>query len=62
MKIIEYLDKRHMKQTDFANKIGVSKEALRHYIKGNCYPPLPVAQKIIEATNGEIALSDLVNK
>ncbi len=62
MKIRKYLEKYGIKQNFFAKKLGITISCLQYIMKGINEPRLKLAERIIQETNGEVALEDLRTK
>lgn len=62
MKLADYLKKRKMRATVFADVSGVSRPTISRLIRGvtRCADPL-VARKIVKATKGQVRYDDLWN-
>jgi predicted transcriptional regulator len=58
MKLGEYLNRRKLTRSAFAEIIGVSHAAVVRYINGTRRPEWPVIDRIREATNGAVRARD----
>jgi len=58
MKLQNYLTKNKMRTVVFAEKIGISPQAVWRYLKATRCPPSKIMLKIIAATNGEVTAND----
>lgn len=54
MDLDEYLFRKKISQTDFALKLGVSRNHLGEIIRGRRTPSVKLAKKIEELTKGEV--------
>ena len=61
MQLKEYLFRKNMKISEFAAKIGERHHKVYWVIRGG-NPTLGVAKKIIEETNGQVTLDDLLHE
>ncbi len=59
MKLAEYLKQNEIKQSDFANRIGVSRSMITHLCQRITNPSLALARRIVDATGGEVGYEDL---
>jgi transcriptional regulator with XRE-family HTH domain len=48
-------------QEEFARRLDVEPSMISKWERGTVMPSLPHAKKILEVTNGEVTLDDLVN-
>ena len=63
MKLSEWLRTRWKgKKEEFAKRVGITLMSLNRYERGLRQPPLDVAIRIKELTNGEVTPEDLVIK
>ena len=60
MKLSEYLDESGETISQFADRLGISHEAVRRYLKGDRRPEWPILAKIAEATEGGVTADDFV--
>ena len=60
MWIDEWLFKEGMSQTEFAVKVGITREYLGRIILGHVRGSPDVAKKIQEMTNGEVTLEEIL--
>lgn len=60
MNLREYLDKREISQSEFADMIGVTKQAVSKYLSGERSPKTPVAMKIQKITHGNVSMEELM--
>lgn len=58
MRLDTYLETKTVSDSDFADLIGVSRQAVHRYKTGERFPEKPVLTKIFEATNGEVTAND----
>jgi len=58
VRLFEYLRSNGIKRSDFIKHLGVHELTLHNYIHG-VFPSKKVADKIVEATNGEVQYSDI---
>lgn len=61
MKIYEYIEKKSMTYSEFADKIGVSDSVVRLWCNEASTPRLPYAIKINELTKGRIKFKDMLS-
>lgn len=59
-KLKEYLDRKGLRQDKFAQKIGMDAPTLSHIMNGRRKIPEKCWKKIVQETNGEITLEDLL--
>ena len=62
IKIRDYLDRNGIKNSWFADTIGISHQMLSQILTGRKKLSLEVGDKIIKATNGHITLSDILRE
>jgi DNA-binding XRE family transcriptional regulator len=60
MQVKNYIEKYNISQTDFANKIGISKTHVNLIIKGKRIPSVNLAKKIELLTKGKIRASEIL--
>lgn len=61
MRLSDYLsDRPEITDADFAERIGVSRQALWRYKSGDRRPEWDVLAKISEVTNGEVTPNDFL--
>lgn len=58
MQLKEYLEKTGLKNSFFADKIGVSHQLLLRYLKGYNRPPLEILVRIEDETNGKVPVRE----
>lgn len=58
MKLATYLDDNSIKDADFSEQIGVSRQAVHRYREGDRFPSPKVLNRIFEVTNGEVTAND----
>ena len=58
MKLGDYLDKNGVTVRDFAERLGMSPEAVRLYVAGRRVPRQEAMEKIIQATGGKVEPND----
>lgn len=58
MKLATYLEKHRISRTEFAERVGVSAEAIRLWMAGERQPRRKVMAAITEATGGEVTAND----
>lgn len=58
MKLENYLDKKKINQSSFAQMIGVSRTHANKMIKGRRTPSFKLAKKIQEVTEGLVTIDD----
>lgn len=58
MKLGDYLDQNDLEVKDFADRIGMSAEAIRLYVAGRRVPRPEAMAKIIQATGGKVEPND----
>lgn len=59
MNLDEYLHKYRIHKSFFAKKVGVGRSYLHHIISGIANPSIELANKIVEASNGEVSLEEV---
>jgi DNA-binding XRE family transcriptional regulator len=59
MTLKEWMDKKRYTLRDIAEAIGVTKQAIFFYKSRRSNPSLPVANRIIELSDGEITAAEL---
>lgn len=62
MTIKEYLENSGENVSDLAKRLGVSKVQVYHWVNAEFTPRLVHALRIIKATNGKVALKDLLRE
>ena len=60
MHLRDYLEQRKIKQTDFAEKAGLSDSTLSRVLRGETRVMPDVALKIYEAANHEVPLESIL--
>lgn len=60
MKLTDYLASQSISDADFANVIGVSRQAVHRYKTGERAPEWPVLAKIRDATDGAVTPDDFL--
>jgi transcriptional regulator with XRE-family HTH domain len=60
MSLSEYLIKNDIRIEDFAAKIGVHQTTIYRVLTGRTIPKRQNLKKILEATNGEVSLGELM--
>jgi DNA-binding XRE family transcriptional regulator len=60
MKLFEYLSKYGIKHNHFASRLGISKSSFSFLVTGEREPKLKLAIKIVDLTDGEVTLEDLL--
>jgi hypothetical protein len=60
MHIKEYLKKNKMTLGDFTKQIGIRYGTFACYVLGDRRMPIEVADRVIDHTNGQVTLKDLV--
>jgi len=60
MKLSEWIKVNKVNKGDFAKALGIARNTLHLYEKGLRQPPLDVALRIEQLTNGEVRVEDLV--
>lgn len=58
MKLDRYLFETKTKPAEFARTLGVSREAVRLYIKGDRLPRRDIMERIVRETDGEVTAND----
>lgn len=61
MNLSAYLDRNKISDSDFADKIGVTRQAVHRYKTGERFPERPVLAKIFTATKGAVTANDFAN-
>lgn len=61
MKLASYLTDRKISDSDFADRIGVSRQAIHRYKTGDRIPEQHVISKIYRATSGAVTANDFFN-
>jgi hypothetical protein len=61
MKIKEYLDKFGVKQTWFAQQLGITSQMFNHILAGRKKLPKKYWTKIILISNGHVHIEDLID-
>ncbi len=59
-KLKDFLDKNGIKQTFFAEKLGIRHQQLSLILRGKAKLPKKVWKKVVELTNNEITMNDLL--
>lgn len=60
MQLALYLSQNDISDSDFAERIGVKRQAVHRYKTGERFPERAVLQKIIEATDGAVTANDFM--
>jgi transcriptional regulator with XRE-family HTH domain len=60
MQLATYLSQKEISDGDFAEAIGVSRQAVHRYKTGERFPERAVLQKIAEATGGNVTANDFM--
>jgi transcriptional regulator with XRE-family HTH domain len=60
MDLKTYLKIHRLKRKELAEKIGSSVHAISYYINGKRAPCLEMTSRIVEVTNGEVTVHDLL--
>jgi transcriptional regulator with XRE-family HTH domain len=58
MKLSEWLSSNSISDTEFAEKIGVSRQALYRYKQGTRVPKPKIVLEIAKATDGQVSAND----
>lgn len=58
MRLAPYLEREKISDADFAEKIGVSRQAVHRYRTGERVPDQPIMHRIAETTAGEVLPND----
>ncbi|WP_300396362.1 helix-turn-helix transcriptional regulator [Henriciella sp.] len=58
MTLADWLTKHDLSDADFAERIGVSRQALHRYKTGDRHPRTTIMEKIVEHTGGEVTAND----
>lgn len=58
MKLGDYLESQQLTRAEFAQRIGVTTEAVRRYEDCGRVPTPKVMARILSATNGEVTAND----
>lgn len=58
MRLGEWLQKKHITQQEFANRIGRSQTAVSKLVNGKIMPSVETAQRIRDETKGRVGLND----
>lgn len=61
MKLASYLETKNVSDSDFADAIGVSRQAVHRYKSGDRFPERPVLSRIFKATGGRVTANDFAN-
>ncbi len=59
MKLIDWLKKHEMTQSDFARAIRVNKSSVNHWLKGRTGPNRKTQERIKEVTNGAVTQEEV---
>lgn len=59
MRLSKWLEKTGTGTTEFARRIDTTDEAVRRYCQGRRMPEPEIAQRIVDATNGQVTVQDL---
>jgi transcriptional regulator with XRE-family HTH domain len=63
MNIQKYMEKHKLSYRQFAEKMEISHTTVFHFLSGRTRSlSLPIIQKIIEGTKGEISLKDILDE
>lgn len=60
MTLTEYLAQQELDAARFAEKIGVSGEAVRRYARGERFPRKAIMRRIVEVTGGAVGPQDFL--
>jgi transcriptional regulator with XRE-family HTH domain len=60
MQLATYLSQKAISDGDFAEAIGVTRQAVHRYKSGERFPERAVLQKISEATEGNVTANDFM--
>ncbi len=60
MKLIDYLKREKIRPVEFARQIGMSEGTISLLCHGKIWPKKGTAQKIVEATGGEVTPTDFL--
>ncbi|MGI9501623.1 MAG: helix-turn-helix domain-containing protein [Geminicoccaceae bacterium] len=58
MKLAQYLDKYGLTESAFADEVGCAQQSVNRYKREHRIPPRKVMERIIKATNGQVAPAD----
>lgn len=58
MRLGEWLQKKHITQQEFANRIGKSQTAVSKLVNGKIMPTVETAKRIRDETKGRVGLND----
>jgi transcriptional regulator with XRE-family HTH domain len=58
MQLAIYLEQNNISDSDFADQIGVERQAVYRYRSGQRFPEKTILHKIFEATNGAVTAND----
>ena len=61
MRLEQYLSLKKLSEREFSSILNVSQAHVSNIIKGRRNPSLILAKRIEEATNGYVAIKDLLN-
>lgn len=61
MKLSAYLKSHNIRPASFAALVGVPASTISRIVSGKRNPRVDTAQKIADATNGEVSLADFVS-
>ena len=59
MDIATYMEKKRLKASEFASLVGASEQAVYKWLSGERRPSWKSIDKITQATNGAIKVSDI---
>lgn len=62
MNLRDWLHFKRKKRIEFAVEVGVSAGYLSDLCNGRCWPSREVAQRILDATGGDVTPSDFLQK
>jgi DNA-binding XRE family transcriptional regulator len=60
MNLKEFLEKHNIKQKDFAEQVGVCRNSIVNYIRGNRRPTAWICRRIERATQNRVRTDDLM--
>ena len=60
MELADYLSKQNISGAEFAQRIEVSQEAVRRYVKGDRRPEWDILARIVSATDGHVQPNDFL--
>ena len=62
MTLTEYLEQQELDAARFAERIGVSGEAVRRYARGERFPRKAIMRRIVEATGAPVGPQDFLDQ